>query len=162
MRHTSSGIAPPSRTCFYRFTVAAACAVAIVTLASAGAEQPIAAAVATVGFTVSDADRAEAFFRDVLTFHTTSDREVTGRPFELLQAVFGARARIVSMALGDETIELTEYLAPRGRPNPSDARSNDRSFQHMAIIVSDMDAAYARLREHRVQHASTGPQTLPI
>jgi catechol 2,3-dioxygenase-like lactoylglutathione lyase family enzyme len=31
----------------------------------------------------------------------------------------------------------------------------------VAIIVSDMDQAYARLREHRVTHASPEPQRLP-
>jgi len=31
----------------------------------------------------------------------------------------------------------------------------------VAIIVSDMDRAYARLRQFKVEHASTGPQTLP-
>jgi len=142
-----------------------AAAIAAGLLAATGwslrADGPLASSVATVGFTVSDADRAQAFFRDVLTFRTVSDQEVWGRPFELLHGVFGARARIISMALGDESIEVTEYLAPRGRPIPSDVRSDDRSFQHVAIIVSDMDAAYAELRRHRVQHASTAPQTLP-
>src|SRR5205085_5189828 len=42
-----------------------------------------------------------------------------------------------------------------------DARSNDRWFQHVAIIVSDIDRAYQWLREHKVQHASPGPQLLP-
>jgi catechol 2,3-dioxygenase-like lactoylglutathione lyase family enzyme len=65
------------------------------------------------------------------------------------------------MRLADESVELTEYLAPRGRPAPVDSRSNDRWFQHIAIIVSDMDRAYAWLRQHKVQHASTGPQRLP-
>ncbi len=69
--------------------------------------------------------------------------------------------RVVRLRLGDETIELTEYLAPKGRPIPVDSRSNDRWFQHFAIIMSDMERAYARLRQHKVQHASTGPQTLP-
>jgi catechol 2,3-dioxygenase-like lactoylglutathione lyase family enzyme len=40
-------------------------------------------------------------------------------------------------------------------------RPNDRAFQHIAIIVSDMDQAYDRLRRAGVEHASTGPQTLP-
>jgi catechol 2,3-dioxygenase-like lactoylglutathione lyase family enzyme len=31
----------------------------------------------------------------------------------------------------------------------------------VAIIVSDMDSAYARLRRFKVQHASPGPQRLP-
>ena len=44
---------------------------------------------------------------------------------------------------------------------PSDARSNDRTFQHVAIVVSDMAKAYARLREAKAVHASTGPQKLP-
>ena len=82
-----------------------------------------------------------------------------GREYELMEGVFGARMRIVRSALGDESIELTEYLAPKGRPIPADMRANDRVFQHIAIIVSDMDQAYARLRQFRLQHASTGPQT---
>jgi catechol 2,3-dioxygenase-like lactoylglutathione lyase family enzyme len=65
------------------------------------------------------------------------------------------------MQLGDEFIELTEFLAPNGRPAPVDARSNDRWFQHIAIITSDMDRAYRRLREYKVRHASSGPQRLP-
>jgi Lactoylglutathione lyase and related lyases len=44
---------------------------------------------------------------------------------------------------------------------PADSRSNDLWFQHIAIIVSDMDQAYQVLRENRVEHASTGPQRLP-
>jgi catechol 2,3-dioxygenase-like lactoylglutathione lyase family enzyme len=69
--------------------------------------------------------------------------------------------RVVRMKLGDDSVELTEYLAPRGRPFPIDTRSNDRWFQHVAIIVSDMDRAYRTLRQHKVQHASSGPQRLP-
>ena len=80
---------------------------------------------------------------------------------EHLEGVFGLRMRVVRMRLGDEFIELTEYLAPKGRPIPVDSRSNDRWFQHIAIIVSDMDKAYARLRQNKVEHASSGPQRLP-
>jgi catechol 2,3-dioxygenase-like lactoylglutathione lyase family enzyme len=65
------------------------------------------------------------------------------------------------MQLGDEFIELHEYLAPKGRPIPVDSRSNDRWFQHIAIIVGDMDKAYKLLRQHKVEHASSGPQRLP-
>ena len=65
------------------------------------------------------------------------------------------------MHLGEEQIELTEFLTPQGRPIPVDSRSNDRWFQHIAIITSDMDRAYQILRDHKVKHASTAPQTLP-
>ncbi len=128
---------------------------------AANGAAPLVSRVATIGFTVSDLDRSTAFFHDVLQFARVSEHEVYGRPFELLEGVFGARARIARLSLGEEVVELTEYLAPGGRAIPPDMRANDGAFQHMAIIVSDMDAAYARLREHRVRHASTGPQTLP-
>lgn len=114
-----------------------------------------------VGMTVADLDRSVEFFSNVLTFEKVSDVEVTGGDYERLQGLFGLRMRVVRMKLGDESIELTEYLAPRGRPFPSDTRSNDHWFQHVAIIVSDMDAAYRILRRHKVQHASSGPQRLP-
>lgn len=117
--------------------------------------------VEAIGFTVGDMERSLDFYTHVLTFHKVSDVEVADRPFELLSGVFGARARVVRLALGDEQLELTEFRAPRGRPIPADIRSNDRAFQHAAIIVSDMDGAYARLRQAGVEHASTGPQTLP-
>jgi catechol 2,3-dioxygenase-like lactoylglutathione lyase family enzyme len=106
-------------------------------------------------------DRSLKFFTEVLSFQKLSDEEAAGRDLEQLSGVFGARTRRVRLRLGDETLSLTEYLAPRGRSLPEDVRANDRTFQHVAIVVRDMDAAYRRLREHKVEHASTGPQTLP-
>src|SRR5437773_2293234 len=117
-------------------------------------------AVDGVGITVSDMDRAVAFY-SALTFQKVSDREVLGEEYEHLEGVFGARMRIVRMQLGDEHIDLIEYLAPRGRPIPVDSRSNDLWFQHIAIVVRDMDQAFAKLRELKVQFVSTAPQTLP-
>src|SRR2546426_3516375 len=114
-----------------------------------------------IGITVSDMDRAVDFYSKVLTFEKVSDTEVAGETYEHLQGVFGLRMRVVRMRLGDEYIELAEYLAPKGRPIAVDAHSNDRSFQHIAIIVSDMDKAYRWLRQNKVEHASTGPQRLP-
>lgn len=130
-------------------------------LRGAPAAPPLVQSVEAVGITVSDMDRSVAFFSDVLTFEKVSDDEVGGGEYEKLQGVFGLRMRVVRMRLGSEQIELTEYLTPRGRPIPVDSRSNDRWFQHVAIIVSDMDRAYDRLRQHKVEHASPEPQRLP-
>jgi len=134
-------------------------------LSYAWAQQPgrigVVDQVASVGMTVADMDRSIAFYANVLAFEKVSDVEVWGDAYERLQGVFGVRLRVVRMRLADESIELTEFLAPQGRAIPPDSRSNDRWFQHVAIIVSDMDRAYAWLREHKVQHASTAPQRLP-
>jgi catechol 2,3-dioxygenase-like lactoylglutathione lyase family enzyme len=110
---------------------------------------------------VSDMDLAVAFYSQVLSFKKASDVEVSGDDYEHLEGLFGIRMRVVRLQLGDESIELKEFLAPQGRPMPAGSRSNDRWFQHIAIIVSDMDLAYEILHEHHVKYASTGPQTLP-
>ncbi|CAN5798708.1 VOC family protein [soil metagenome] len=120
--------------------------------------------VESVGFTVSDMDKAIDFYTRVLSFETVSDKEIWGEDFEHLSGIFGARVRVVRLKLGNETLELTEYLTAGGRPIPVDSRSNDQWFQwfqHIAIIVSDMDKAYQHLRKNKIRHASTAPQTLP-
>jgi catechol 2,3-dioxygenase-like lactoylglutathione lyase family enzyme len=129
-------------------------------LLSARAESP-AIAVDSVGIPVSDMERSRAFYASVLGFKQIADREVFGEPYENLYGVFGVRLRSVRMQLGEEFIELMQFQTPRGRPLPVDSRSNDLWFQHVAIIVSDMNKAYAVLRAHHVGYASTAPQRLP-
>ena len=114
-----------------------------------------------VGITVADMDRAINFFTKILPFEKISEVEVYGTEYERLKGVFGIRYKKVRLRLGEEEIELTDYLTPGGRLIPEDSRSNDLWFQHIAIVVSNMDSAYARLKKFNVQHVSTGPQTLP-
>lgn len=118
-------------------------------------------AVGTILTTVEDMDRSVGFYSHVLTFEKVSDVEVAGDEVEHLFGVFGARVRLVQMKLGDESIELVQFLAPKGRPIPVDSRSNDLWFQHIAVIVSDMDRAYQVLRQNKVECASSEPQRLP-
>jgi catechol 2,3-dioxygenase-like lactoylglutathione lyase family enzyme len=127
---------------------------------SAGAAAVV-ASIDSIGITVEDMDRAVDFYTQVLGFEKVDSSEVAGEQYEHLYGVFGMRLAITTLRLGDEQIELMQFIAPRGRPEPADSMSNDRWFQHVAIIVSDMDRAYAWLREHKVEHASSGPQLLP-
>lgn len=115
----------------------------------------------SIGITVSDLDRAVEFYRDVLTFEKVSERESAGTEHERLAGVFGLNARTARLRLGSEIIELTEYRTPAGRPIPPDSRSNDRWFQHIAIITNDMNRAYDWLRTRKVRQISPSPQTLP-
>lgn len=114
-----------------------------------------------VGMTVSNMEQSIKFYSEILSFQKIKDIEVAGTDWEKLQGVFGLRMRIVQMQLGTEIISLMEYLTPQGRPIPPDSRSNDRWFQHIAIVVSNMEQAYQRLRQHNVRHTSTAPQQLP-
>lgn len=118
-------------------------------------------AVSAIGMTVGDLDRAVAFFSDVLTFEKVTETKLSGDEFGQLQGLSSPTARVARLRLGDEFIELTEYESPKGRPLPADSRSNDRWFQHIAIIVSDMERSHAWLHEKMVRHASKDPQRLP-
>lgn len=118
--------------------------------------------VVSVGFTVSDLERSAEFFTSVLEFRREGPVvESSGDAYERLVGVFGARSRTQRVCLVAECLDLTEYVAPVGRAIPADSRSNDRWFQHVAIVVSDMERAYARLRDAGVRHVSTAPQRLP-
>jgi catechol 2,3-dioxygenase-like lactoylglutathione lyase family enzyme len=119
--------------------------------------------VASVGFTVSDMDRSVAFYRDVLTFKPVSDVEVDGPEYDRLWGIFGVRARVVRMQLGKQVLTLIQFIAPPDiRPIPVPSYSNDLWFQHFAIVVRDIDAAWARLRQHHVRQISPRPQTIPV
>ena len=103
---------------------------------------PAADAVDHIVIPVSRLDRAVAFYTGALSF-------VAGEP----EASSGLVLR-----LGREKIELIQRA---GRPIPADSRSNDLWFQHLAIVVSDIDKAYAAVRRAGAMPISRRPQLLP-
>jgi catechol 2,3-dioxygenase-like lactoylglutathione lyase family enzyme len=117
--------------------------------------------VEAIGITVKDMDRSVKFYTQVLGFKKISDAEYRGEQVEKLHGLFGINMRVVQLRLGDEIIELTDYLTTGGRSIPEDQKSNDLFFQHIAIVVSDMSKAYQHLRRFNVGHVSTAPQRLP-
>ena len=116
----------------------------------------------TIGFTVADVDREASFFTQVLQFEKVSDFRLVGSEYGQMQGVFNANMRIVHLKLGEQIVELTQYVSPpTGRPIPVPSYSNDNWFQHMAIVVGDMDAAYKILQSNNVRQISAYPITIP-
>src|SRR5271157_477068 len=111
--------------------------------------------------TVSDLNRAEGFYRDGLGFETVGRGEMVGDGFVHLVGLRDGRAKTLTMRLGQEEVTFVKYDA-LGRPYPADSKSPDRWFQHFAIVVSDMDKAYAQLqRVGFTPISNAGPVTLP-
>jgi catechol 2,3-dioxygenase-like lactoylglutathione lyase family enzyme len=127
--------------------------------------RPLVAGVDGVSVPVSDLGSILPFYVDVLGFVVVEDRIEEGEVADRRIGLRSARRRVVALALGSESLALVDFLDPEvdaaGRPIPLDARSNDESFQHVAIIVSDLAAAHAHLVEHGVVAVSRGPQRLP-
>jgi len=111
--------------------------------------------------TVSDLDRAVAFYEQALGFTKVGERTVAGPDHDALTGIFGTRVRMARLQLGDEFVELEQYVAAAGQPIPLDSRSNDLWFQHFAVVVSDMEKAYEHVRGFGVQSISSAPQTIP-
>ena len=118
-------------------------------------------AVNGVAITVSDMDRAVAFYSTVLFFEKAADVRSSGPEVDSLFGVRGAGIRVVTMRLGAERIELVQYLDRRGRPMTVDTESGgDHALQHIAIAVNDMDQAYLWLHRNHVEQTSPA-QLLP-
>lgn len=117
--------------------------------------------VRALALTVSDMDRALAFYTGVLQFTQTGEERLEGPGIERLSGLAGARVRVARLRLGDERLQLAAWERPAGRAVPTGSRSNDLWFQHVAIIVGDMDRAYDILRANGVEGISSGPQRIP-
>jgi catechol 2,3-dioxygenase-like lactoylglutathione lyase family enzyme len=110
---------------------------------------------------VSDLRRAEMFYSDALGFRRLAQERVAPALLAAL-GMEGAVAEQVVMRLGEEEIVLVQFEA-QGRPCPPDSQSRDLWFQHLAIVVRDMDRAYANLSARAGWEPISwgGPQQLP-
>lgn len=98
----------------------------------------------SVRFNVKNIELEKKFFSDVLGFETVNTTPDTA-----------------ILRLGEEKIELVKNMGNCDKLLPEDTKGNDLWFQHIAIVVSDMDKAYNILRANNVKHVSNTPQTLP-
>ncbi|MGI9170198.1 MAG: VOC family protein [Caulobacteraceae bacterium] len=98
---------------------------------------------------VADLARTERFYRRALGFEASASAEASA-------------AESATLRLGAQTIDLVAHRPP-GAPYPADSRCIDLCFQHLAIVVADLAAAYAQLRAAGGFTAITtdGPQNLP-
>jgi catechol 2,3-dioxygenase-like lactoylglutathione lyase family enzyme len=116
---------------------------------------------ASFGLTTQNAYQLSEFYQNALDFRLLGAERRSGDDFERLMGVQGG-ASVVTLGLGDEVIELLQFDRP-GQLYPKDAISSDRCFQHFAIVVADIKAAYKRLVTASGWTAISidGPQQLP-
>ena len=117
--------------------------------------------IARFSLTTAGVDRLGAFYERALGFRRLAFESYSGAEFENVMGVAGGASGL-ALGLGEQVVELLEFASP-GRPYPRDAASSDISFQHLAIVVADMRAAYAKLLAVAGWSAITegGPQRLP-
>lgn len=109
--------------------------------------------VKAVDFVVKDLEASSQFFQEVLDFSLLKMQE--SEPYPVSEPVKRAHLK-----LGRQEIYLTQFKNP-GNTYPKDSISSDLSFQHIAIVVSDMEKAYQKLLKHNIVSISSSPQTIP-
>lgn len=116
---------------------------------------------ARFGLTTPNAHQLSGFYQKVLDFRLLGTERRSGAEFEQLMGVVGG-ASVVTLALGAEVVELLQFDRP-GRLYPKEASSSDLCFQHFAIVVADIKAAYQRLVSAGgwIAISTDGPQQLP-
>ena len=97
-----------------------------------------------VGITVSDLDRALAFYRDLLGLRVIADTTVAEPEVAELLGLDSVQLRIADLDSGDgRIVELLQYLQPKGRRIAYE--SSDSATAHVAFTVDDLDALRGRL-----------------
>lgn len=114
----------------------------------------------TVALTVSNIDLSLNFYVKALGFKLVADITLDPSENSSLYTLFSSRCRIATLQLGSEFIELIQFLDLKSSPIPADSRCHDLWFQHIAIVVSDMELAYEHLKSFAFEPISNGPQTL--
>jgi catechol 2,3-dioxygenase-like lactoylglutathione lyase family enzyme len=113
------------------------------------------------GLTVSDLDRAVAFWRDLLGFRELGRGVVRWPHLDRLTGIDETAIAWVGLALEDgTTVELQEYLHPRGRAVDGDAAESSPGRTHLGLAVRDLDALVERLHGARVPLRSPAPVVL--
>ncbi len=113
-----------------------------------------------IGLTVRHLARASAFFQ-ALGFAETGRERRGGPAFAALMGEETPRAEVCVMRLGGQAIELCAFDAP-GAAYPQACSAADPWFQHFAVVVGDMDAAFAAAEQAGAQAISAGgPVLLP-
>jgi catechol 2,3-dioxygenase-like lactoylglutathione lyase family enzyme len=110
----------------------------------------------------SEPDHLADFYKAAFGFVQTADVTITEPAFGRLIDIPGAMARVITLRLGQQEIELAG-IQPPGRHYPRGLSEQSLLFQHFAIVASNMATAYARLSAYGgwTTISTDGPQSLP-
>jgi glyoxylase I family protein len=104
-----------------------------------------------VAISVSDMDRAVAYYRDILGFEVDWDMDHrSGDALAKVVGLPGADMRIVMLKGYGFRVELFKYYAPEGKGTAA-KRMCDFGYTHFALSVENIHGIYERLAEAGVQ-----------
>jgi catechol 2,3-dioxygenase-like lactoylglutathione lyase family enzyme len=107
---------------------------------------------------VSDLDRAKKFYTEVLGLTVAMETEIDDAEFARGVNIPGTKVRGIFFSVPNTPtmIEMFQYVAPdKSKSHNPGERASDIGIGHLAFQVSDIDAAYERLRDKGVSFVSS-------
>ena len=96
------------------------------------------------GLTVSNLERALAFWGDCARRRARPAEDRQGGYFETIVGEHGVNVRVAQLAFGEgQRLELFEFRSPRG--GHIAGRTADVGFSHVCVVCDDVDAMLERL-----------------
>jgi catechol 2,3-dioxygenase-like lactoylglutathione lyase family enzyme len=99
--------------------------------------------IARFSLTSADAEALCGFYEQAFGFRCIARRRHSGVDFERITGVSGGATGLTLM-LGEEAVEFLEFDTP-GSSYPASRTSSDSIFQHLALVVTNMESAYRQL-----------------
>jgi len=115
-----------------------------------------------ISLVVADLSAMAAFYCESFGFERVAQDVDGGAALAQLLGMEQVHTRSAILRLGRDELELTA-CDPKGRDYPPGSTAADLWFQHIAIVVADMDQAYGALRRGRtmIPISIDGPERLP-
>jgi catechol 2,3-dioxygenase-like lactoylglutathione lyase family enzyme len=111
-------------------------------------------------FTVSDVERAVAFYTEVLGFTLPrAIRDVEADWISVMTGMPDTHLRIAFLELSGTNLELIEYVTPRGTQQEH-SQTSDIASAHVAFQIDDMDTLRLELEKRGARFVSD-PVTIP-
>jgi len=122
-------------------------------------------AVAHIGITVKDMDRALRFYRDLLGLKVLGDITVASEELDRVTQEKGAKLRAVYLRSGEDLtgppLELLHFMEPAGEAGVPYARLTNLGITEVAFWVKDIEKTHEELRARGVEFYSA-PQLFDI
>jgi len=115
-------------------------------------------AVAHIGITVKDMERALAFYRDLLGLEVLGEVTIAGEEADRLTRIKGTTLRAVYLRSGKDVtgppLELLHFVEPAATEGVPYARLTNPGITEVAFWVRDIEKTYTELRAQGVEFYS--------
>jgi predicted enzyme related to lactoylglutathione lyase len=104
-------------------------------------------ALSHIGICTADVERSLKFYTEGLGFTLDSSIPEIGAPFDALMELQGTKCQVHYVVCGATKLELIGYIDAPVTGSAERRPMNQLGFTHLTLIVSDLNAAVARVVE---------------